>query len=98
MLLSGCWAVAETPAVWVCVRRRIDSGFLAPKRSFMKRAQSRRAARGLAISWKKSLWMAKKNDRRCADVLVLCPGREDDSGAARVAARGEARASPAGPP
>src|SRR5437773_2134182 len=45
MLLRGCWAVAETPAVGVCVRSRIDSGFLAPKRSLRKRAQRRRAAR-----------------------------------------------------
>ena len=65
-LFSGCWAVADTPAVCVCVRSRIDSGFVAPNRSFMTVAQIRRAARSLAISSKKSLWMSKKNDSRGA--------------------------------
>ena len=61
-LLSGCWAVSDTPAVWVCVRRSIAFGFRAPKRSFMTVAQMRRAARSLAISSKKSEWMSKKNE------------------------------------
>ena len=65
-LLSGCWAVADTPAVWVWVRRRIDSGFRARNRSRITVAQIRRAARSFAISSKKSLWMSKKNDRRGA--------------------------------
>src|SRR3989441_8334474 len=73
MLLRGCWAVAETPAVWVCVRSRIDSGFLAPKRSLRKRAQRRRAARSLAISSKKSLWMSKKNESRGAKLSMSSP-------------------------
>jgi hypothetical protein len=30
MLLSGCCAVADTPAVCVWVRSRMDSGFVAP--------------------------------------------------------------------
>ena len=29
-LLSGCWAVSETPAVWAWKRSRIDSSRLAP--------------------------------------------------------------------
>ena len=73
MLLSGCWAVADTPAVCVWVRSRIDSGFFAPKRSFMKRAQRRRAARSLAISSKKSLWMSKKNESRGAKLSMSSP-------------------------
>ncbi len=72
-LLSGCCAVAETPAVCVCVRSRIDSGFLAPNRSFMNRAQRRRAARSLAISSKKSLWMSKKNESLGAKLSTSRP-------------------------
>jgi hypothetical protein len=39
----------------------------------MKRAQIRRAARSLAISSKKSLWMSKKNDRRGAKLSTSRP-------------------------
>ena len=72
-LLSGCWAVAETPAVCVWVRSRMDSGFFAPKRSFMKRAHMRRAARSFAISSKKSLWMSKKKLSRGAKLSTSSP-------------------------
>jgi hypothetical protein len=57
--------------VWVL--SRIDSGFFAPKRSFMNRAHRRRAARSLAISSKKSLWMSKKKDRRGAKLSTSSP-------------------------
>ena len=73
MLLSGCCAVADTPAVWVCVRSRMDSGLRAPKRSRITVAQMRRAARSLAISSKKSLWMSKKKDRRGAKLSTSRP-------------------------
>ncbi len=55
MLLSGCWAVSDTPAVWVWKRIRHDSGLRAPNVSRSSRAQIRRAARYLAISSKKSM-------------------------------------------
>ena len=45
MLLSGCCAVSVLPAVWVWKRSCCARGFVAPKRSRMMRAQSRRAAR-----------------------------------------------------
>ena len=41
-------------AVWQWKRMRMDSARVAPKRSFMIFAQTRRAARNLAISSKKS--------------------------------------------
>ena len=66
MLLSGCWAVSETPAVWAWKRISHDRGSLAPKVSRISRAQIRRAARYLAISSKKSMWALKKNDSRGA--------------------------------
>ena len=73
MLFSGCWAVSVTPAVWQWVRNRHDSGLVAPYTSFMRRAQMRRAARSLAISSKKSLWMSKKKLRRGAKASTSSP-------------------------
>ncbi len=35
MLIMYCGFVNEAAAVWQWKRNRIDSGFLAPKRSFM---------------------------------------------------------------
>ena len=66
MLLSGCWAVSDTPAVWVWKRISHDFGFLAPKVSRSSRAQIRRAARYLAISSKKSMCALKKKLSRGA--------------------------------
>src|SRR2546425_1045805 len=63
---SGCCAVSETPAVWVWKRIQCERSFFAPKRSFISRAQMRRAARNLATSSKKSLWQLKKKERRAA--------------------------------
>ena len=65
-LLSGCCAVSETPAVWVWKRIQVERSFSAPKRSRHSLYQMRRAARNLAISSKKSLWLLKKKDRRGA--------------------------------
>jgi hypothetical protein len=64
--LSGCWAVSDTPAVWVWNRIQVERWFSAPNRSVHRRYQMRRAARNLAISSKKSLWLLKKNERRGA--------------------------------
>ena len=66
MLLSGCWAVRLTPAVWEWKRICQERGSFAPKVSRISRAQMRRAARYLAISSKKSIWALKKNDSRGA--------------------------------
>ncbi len=66
-LFTGCWAVSEHPAVWVWKRSIQERGSFASKRSFMTRAQMRRAARYLATSSKKSLWALKKNERRGAN-------------------------------
>ena len=49
MLLYGSCSVRLQPDVWQCVRSIRLLGFFAPK-PFMMRAQSRRAARILAIS------------------------------------------------
>ena len=73
MLFSGCWAVSVEPPVWVCVRSIIDRGSVAPKRSFMIRAHSRRSARYLAISSKKLMWVLKIHDSRGANVSTSTP-------------------------
>ena len=52
------------PPVCAWKRRASARGFVAPKRSRMIRAQSRRAARNFATSWKKSLCALKKKERR----------------------------------
>ncbi len=64
MLLSGCCAVSVLPAVCAWKRNCIARGFVTPNRSRMMRAHSRRAARNLAISSRKSLCALKKKDRR----------------------------------
>jgi hypothetical protein len=66
-LFSGCWAVSDTPAVWVWKRIQVERSFSAPKRWVISLYQIRRAARNLAISSKKSLWLLKKNDSRGAN-------------------------------
>ena len=58
-LFIGCARVSVAAAVWQWKRRRIDSGRVAPKRSFMILAHTRRAARNLAASSKKSAWATK---------------------------------------
>ena len=76
MLLSGCCAVSVLPAVCVWKRSCCARGFVAPKRSRMSRAHSRRAARNLAISSRKSLWALKKNDSRWPKRFDVEPGVE----------------------
>ena len=53
MLFSGCCAVSVAPPVCVWNRSISDRSSLAPNRSRMIRAHSRRAARNFAISSKK---------------------------------------------
>ena len=60
MLLSGCCAVSDTPAVCTCVRINHERGSRAPNVSLSSRAQIRRAARYFAISSKKSMCALKK--------------------------------------
>ena len=64
MLFSGCCAVSVEPPVCAWKRSASAFGFVAPNRSRMTRAQSRRAARNFATSWKKSLCALKKNESR----------------------------------
>ena len=59
-LFSGCWAVSVAPEVWAWKRSQQDRGFWALKVSFISLAQTRRAARNLAISSKKLLCTLKK--------------------------------------
>ena len=73
MLFIGCCAVSVTPAVCEWKRISHERGCFAPYRSFMWRAQMRRAARSLAISSKKSLWMSQKNERRGAKSSTSSP-------------------------
>ena len=74
-LFTGCCAVSVAPPVWVWKRSIIERGSLAPKRSLITRAQSRRAARNFATSSRKWLWQAKKNDSRGAKSSILSPRR-----------------------
>ena len=64
MLFSGCCAVSVEPPVWAWKRSASAFGFVAPKRSRMIVAHSRRAARNFATSWKKWLCALKKNESR----------------------------------
>ena len=64
MLFSGCWAVSVEPPVCAWKRSAWAFGFVAPKRSRMISAHSRRAARNFATSWKKWLCALKKNESR----------------------------------
>src|SRR5581483_5225945 len=51
----------------------------APKRSFMIRAHIRRAARSLATSSRKSLWIFQKNESRGAKSSTESPRRTASS-------------------
>ena len=73
MLLCGCCAVSETPAVWVWKRISQDFSRFAPYVSRSSRAQIRRAARYFAISSKKSICALKKKLRRGAKSSTSIP-------------------------
>ena len=73
MLLSGCWAVSVLPAVCVWKRNIWLFASVVLKRSFMIRAQRRRAARNLATSSKNWLWALKKKLSRGAKASSFRP-------------------------
>ena len=79
MLFSGSCRTSVDPSVCVWNRIRIDSGRLALYRSRISRAHSRRAARNLAISSKKSLCTPKKYDSRDAKASTASPRPIADS-------------------
>ena len=71
-LLNGSCSVSDQPDVCECVRRASDLGFFGSN-CFTILAQSRRAARILAISMKWFMPIAQKNDSRGANVSTLMP-------------------------
>ena len=71
-LLYGSCSVSDTPLVWQCVRSIAERGSLGSNCE-MTRCHSRRAARSLATSMKKFMPMAKKNDRRPANLSMSSP-------------------------
>src|SRR5256886_14145270 len=89
MLFSTCWRVSETPAVWVWNRSIHDFGSLAPYLSRIRRAHSRRAARNLAISSKKSMWESKKKERRGGESSTFSPALTGGSPDAQPSANRE---------
>ena len=74
MLLSGCCAVSVLPAVCVWNRSCWARGLVAPNRSRMMCAHSRRAARNFATSSRKSLCALKKKDSRWPEPVDVEPG------------------------
>ena len=72
-LLSGCWAVSWTPAVWVWKRSIRDRGSWAPNRVAMVSAQMRRAARNLAASSNRVVRATKKKASRGANASTASP-------------------------
>ena len=79
-LFCGCCAVSVEPPVCAWKRSACAFGFVAPNRSRMIDAQSLRAARNFATSWKKWLCALKKKDRRA-------PKSSGDSPAATAASQ-----------
>ena len=63
-LFSGCCAVRVEPPVWAWNRSACAPALVAPNRSRMIPAHSRRAARNFATSWSRSLWALKKKESR----------------------------------
>src|SRR2546426_3517822 len=98
MLFSTCWRVSDTPAVCVWKRSIQDFGSLAPYLSRIRCAHSRRAARNLAISSKKSMCESKKKERRGAEASDFQPAFVEAPTVAIPPAQGEERSSAAGGP
>ena len=73
MLFRGCWAVSVAPPVCVWNRSIRLFGSSAPNRSAMIVDHMRRAARNFAISSKKFMWQAKKNETRGANRSTSSP-------------------------
>ena len=73
MLFSACCAVSVEPPVWAWKRSIRLRSSRAPKRSRITSAQTVRAARNFATSWKKLLWALKKNESRRANASTSSP-------------------------
>ncbi len=73
-LLNGSCSVNDQPDVCECVRSAMDLGFLGLN-CLISFAQSARAARILAISMKKFLPCAQKNESRGANASMSIPAR-----------------------
>ena len=78
-LLSGCWAVRVEPAVKAKIRSCWDRGSAAPYSSRRSRAQTRRAARNFATSWRTSVVMARKVKSVGATASIDTPARTHSS-------------------
>ena len=86
MLLNGSCAVSDQPEVWQWVRSGSDFSDFGLK-PLTRLAHSSRAARSLAISMKKFMPIAQKNDRRGANSIDAQARR--DAGAQILDAVGE---------
>ncbi len=64
--------MSDTPLVWQWVRNMAERGSRGENWD-TTRCHSRRAARSLATSMKKFMPMAKKNDRRPANLSMSSP-------------------------
>ncbi len=87
-LLKTSWAARLQPEVWVWARRERDRTSFGSNSSLISRAQSRRAARCLAISMKAFMPAFQKNDRRGAKLSTgrpaATPARTYSTPSARV--------------
>src|SRR6478609_4770332 len=70
MLLSGCGAVSETPAVWVWKRSHWARAVVAPYTSRSQRAQIRRAARNWARWLREEVDVRVEEERQAGGELV----------------------------
>ena len=86
-LLNTSCAVSDQPEVWLWVRRLSDFGFFGSNRSLTNFAHSNRAARILAISVKKFIPIAQKNDRRGAKASTSRPASRPACTYSRPSAR-----------
>ena len=97
-LLNGSCSVSDHPDVCECVRRANDFGFFGLN-CFTILAHSIRAARILAISIKKFMPIAQKNDKRGANasmsIPALTPARRYSRPSARVYANSISAVAPA---
>ena len=91
--------MSVTPPVCTWKRHCCAFGFVTPKRSFMSRAHSRRAARNFATSSRKSEWQAKKNEsrspKRSGSSPAACAARTYSSAFAKVNASSCGAVAPA---
>ena len=72
-LLNTSCAVRLQPEVWLCVLSESERSSFGANSDLMRRAQRRRAARILAISMKKFMPIAQKNESRGANLSMPSP-------------------------